>query len=95
MQPTIYMEKLGDDVEPEGEASRYEGVGANAPLPGSLPDVRLEYSRGAANVYVRGPVTGRPYSFVQGTGGTMVDARDAVALTETGVFRRVGMRTGS
>jgi len=93
MHPTIYMERRGGGADGDEEAFGGEGPDASsAPLPAQ---VRLEYVKGASNVYVRGPVSGRPYSFVHGSGGTLVDPRDAESLMVTGLFRRVGMRTGT
>jgi hypothetical protein len=39
-------------------------------------------------LYLRGPITGTPYVFNPDS-GTVVDAGDALALLETGLFERV------
>ena len=49
--------------------------------------VSLRYARPHA-LYLRGPITGTPYVFNPGT-GTAVDAGDAAALLETGLFERI------
>ena len=49
--------------------------------------VSLRYARPHA-LYLRGPVTGVPYVFTPGV-GTSVDAGDAAALLETGLFERI------
>lgn len=93
MHPTIYMEKRGGGADGDEDAFGIAGPdGLNAEAPAQ---VRLEYVKGASNVYVRGPVSGRPYSFVHGSGGTLVDPRDVESLMVTGLFQRVGMRTGT
>ncbi len=48
--------------------------------------VAIRYARPHA-LYLRGPITGTPYVFNPGD-GTSVDAGDAVALLETGLFER-------
>ncbi|MGQ0639287.1 MAG: hypothetical protein ACT4P6_00710 [Gemmatimonadaceae bacterium] len=49
--------------------------------------VSIRYARPHA-LYLRGPVTGAPYVFNPGA-GTAVDAGDAAALLETGLFERL------
>ena len=48
--------------------------------------VDIRYARPHA-LYLRGPITGTPYVFNPGD-GTSVDAGDAAALLETGLFER-------
>jgi hypothetical protein len=49
--------------------------------------VSIRYARPHA-LYLRGPVTGAPYVFTPGA-GTPVDAGDAAALLETGLFEKI------
>jgi hypothetical protein len=57
---------------------------AEIPLNGA--DLRLRYS-GAGNILVKGPFSGRSYSFAAGR-SEQVDPRDGDALLRTGLFIR-------
>lgn len=67
--------------------------GAAQPAPASIPTFRgavtLHYTQ-RAPVRVRGPLTGREYSFSVDAPDQPVDARDADALLATRFFKKTG-----
>jgi hypothetical protein len=58
-----------------------------APADAGRAPVQLRYA-GSSPVVVRGPATGRSYSFSQGGQINTVDRRDAVVLLRTHYFRQ-------
>ena len=81
------------------QARAYGLIGAGAPAtarpasvavigPSVRSDIVLRYQL-RTHVMVRGPVTGRSYTFSAGQPMQRVDARDAAALLRTRYFTRV------
>jgi hypothetical protein len=75
---------------PAAPAAVGPGEGAAAargPAAAAFPAVEIAYTE-AAPVRVRGPVTGRAYSFSRAEPVQPVDARDAAVLIRNRAFRR-------
>ena len=66
-----------------GRVAFRQGISAQAPVGA----VVLEYLE-VAPIRVWGPATGRPYDFSGAQPRHAMDARDAAALTRSGLFRR-------
>lgn len=70
---------------PSSPAANRPRVPVAAPAPGGLVALR---SVAAGGMVVRGPVTGRQYTFSAAAQVQMVEARDAAALLRTSWFRQ-------
>jgi hypothetical protein len=72
------------DGEPQEEARKEPAPMRNA----ANPNLTLMYY-GYASVSVRGPVSGKLYQFSRQQPVQAVDARDAVSILKTRLFRRI------
>jgi hypothetical protein len=72
-------------LAPASPAATRPQASVAAPAPGGLVALR---SVAAGGMVVRGPATGRQYSFSAAAPVQMVEARDAAALLRTSWFRQ-------
>ncbi len=71
---------------PKTKASRDSAMRSTLEAHAAGHRVWIRYS-GPHGIYLRGPKTGEPYTFNAGD-STLVDAADALALLESGLFSR-------